>query len=111
MTDSQDNSHDNIDELFIYVKKNINDNTSIFYNDKTKFIDELKNKFKQTSNELSAVIQVVSQDSFNLVGLQRLEYMINMSKKVKDNNMTEHDASVAVGQRLVDDIVKPQLDE
>ena len=32
-------------------------------------------------------------------------------RKRKDNNMTEHDASVAVGQRLVDDIVKPQLDE
>ena len=32
-----------------------------------------------------------------------------MAEKVKNKDIQEHDASVAVGQRLVDDIVKPQL--
>ena len=34
-----------------------------------------------------------------------------MAKRVEDKDIAEHDASVAVGQRLVDDIVKPQLNK
>ena len=37
--------------------------------------------------------------------------MVNMAKQVKDNNISEHEASKQVGQILVDDIVKPQLDK
>lgn len=39
----------------------------------------------------------------------RLKYMLEMSVKVKNNELTQHDADVAIGQRLVDDIVKPQI--
>ena len=42
--------------------------------------------------------------------MQRLKYMIDMARRVQKKDIAEHDASVAVGQRLVDDIVKPQLD-
>ena len=45
------------------------------------------------------------------IDIDRLEFMFNMSQKVKDNKVSEHNASVEVGQRLVDDIVKPQLKE
>ena len=44
-------------------------------------------------------------------GVIRLEYMINMAEKVENKEMKEHDASVAVGQVLVDDIVKPSLEK
>ena len=39
----------------------------------------------------------------------RLKYMLEMSVKVKNNEVTQHNADIAVGQRLVDDIVKPQI--
>ena len=32
-----------------------------------------------------------------------------MIKQVKSNSISEHDASVKVGQRLVDEYVKPKL--
>lgn len=34
-----------------------------------------------------------------------LEYVLNMSEKVKKNNMSQHDASVEVGQKLFDKYV------
>ena len=37
--------------------------------------------------------------------------MLNMAVKVDENKVPEHDASVAVGQRLVDEIVKPQISQ
>ena len=106
-----DKFKDTIEDLLVFLKENMSNKESLFYVNKSEFLKNIRNHFKNTSDNLSAIIQVISQDSFNLEGLGRLEYMINMSKKVKENDMTEHDASVAVGQRLVDDIVKPQLDK
>ena len=37
--------------------------------------------------------------------------MLNLANKVKNNVLSEHQASVQVGQILVDDIVKPQMDK
>lgn len=106
-----DKYNDNVDDLMTFLKDIMSNKESIFYSNKSKLLNDINSHFKNTSESLSAIIQVISQDSFNLEGLKRLEYMISMSKKVKENNMTEHDASVAVGQRLVDDIVKPQLEK
>ena len=41
----------------------------------------------------------------------RLSIMVNMAEQVKDNKISEHEASKHVGQILVDEIVKPQLDK
>lgn len=41
--------------------------------------------------------------------LDRLKYMLSMADKIDNKEMTEHDASVEVGQMLVDDFVKPSL--
>ena len=106
-----DKFKDTIEDLLAFLKENMSNKESLFYVDKAKFLKNIREHFKNTSENLAAIVQVISQDSFNIEGLGRLEYMINMSKKVKENDMTEHDASVAVGQRLVDDIVKPQLNK
>ena len=37
--------------------------------------------------------------------------MVNMAKKVNNDDISEFEASKQVGQILVDEIVKPQLDE
>ena len=37
--------------------------------------------------------------------------MVSMAAKVRNNEISEHDASVKVGQVLVDEIVKPQLEK
>ena len=105
-----ENENDNVYELLSHLKTEMNNKNSLFYSNKEEFKNNIEKLFVNTSNELCAVIQVISQPAFDMHGLQRLEYMIKMSDELKKKKITEHDASVAVGQRLVDDIVKPQLD-
>ncbi len=42
---------------------------------------------------------------------KRLTYMISMLKNIEQNKMTQHIASVNVGQKLYNDFVKPTIDE
>jgi hypothetical protein len=41
--------------------------------------------------------------------LAHLEYMVVQWRKIKDGALTQHDASVQVGARLVDTFIKPVL--
>ena len=43
--------------------------------------------------------------------LPRLEFMLKMIGEIKNNKVSKHEASVVVGQELVDNIVKPNLPE
>jgi hypothetical protein len=43
--------------------------------------------------------------------LETLYYMIDMLEKIQKNQMTEHVASVSVGQKLFDSYVKPVVGE
>ena len=43
--------------------------------------------------------------------IKQFEYMIRMSNKVKQNKTTQHQASLEVGQQLVDKYVKPSLEK
>lgn len=99
----------NLDNLLNQIKKSLQDNNSDFYLNRQNYIKNLKETFKEENSKFSAIFTVLEQPQFNLESLKRLEYMINMSKEVNKKEITEHDASVKVGQRLVDDIVKPQL--
>ena len=42
--------------------------------------------------------------------LQQFEMMIGMIQKVRDNKVSEQEASVEFGQKMVDKYVKPKLD-
>ena len=41
--------------------------------------------------------------------ISRLEFMLKMIQDIKKKKVTKHEASVVVGQELVDNIVKPEL--
>ena len=41
--------------------------------------------------------------------LKNLSHMVGLASKVKSKKLTQHDASVKIGQTLVDKFVKPQL--
>ena len=43
--------------------------------------------------------------------LPRLEFMLKMIGEIEKNKVSRHEASVVVGQELVDNIVKPNLPE
>ena len=43
--------------------------------------------------------------------LNRLKFMLDNIIKIQSKDMTEHDASVKVGEQLVNDFVKPDLEK
>tara|TARA_B110000208_G_C11638766_1_gene383631 strand:+ start:573 stop:881 length:309 start_codon:yes stop_codon:yes gene_type:complete len=55
-----------------------------------------------------AIFNIAVGESYDF---ERLRKMLDLAEKVKTNEVSEHDASVEVGQILVDDIVKPQLNK
>ena len=41
--------------------------------------------------------------------LEKFKWMMNMQKSVQNNQISQHNASIEVGERLVDEHVKPKL--
>jgi hypothetical protein len=79
----------------------INDNKSL-----DDFNNEIDIKYIKLKKEKEKIFELCKSGSMDL---ERLTYMINMAKQVQNNSITEYDASVKVGTRLVDEFVKPQL--
>jgi len=75
---------------------------------KHDFTNQMKKEFNELYEAMTSVFNISLSDSYDY---NRLKYMFNMSNKVKNNDISEHDASVAVGQVLVDKIVKPQIEK
>lgn len=72
------------------------------------FIDIMKIKYKYLFENHESIFKICTSKSYDS---NRLKFMLTMSNKVKNNELSEHDASVKVGQELVHNIVKPQLDK
>jgi len=71
------------------------------------FKQTMKIKYQDFFNKFEALFNMCFSKNYDYT---RIEYMVNMSHRVFKNEITEHNASVAVGQLLVNEIVKPQLD-
>ena len=72
--------------------------------------DQLKNTLEKKYPDFSLRYRSIFYSTLeNKMDLTTLEYMVNMAQQVKNKNKTQHDASVEVGQKLVDDFVRPVL--
>jgi len=75
-------------------------------------IDAIRNSIIQNKEEYFATIYPSFKDKYpvlfkmactnNDMDISTLEYMLDMLQKIKDNNMTQYDASADVGQKLYD---------
>ena len=74
---------------------------------KEQFKNNMAPKYKFLVDNYDAIFKIACGDNYNHI---RLKYMLRIASKVQKGDMEEKDASVAVGQILVDEIVKPQLD-
>ena len=97
-------------EMIKNFREDFENKESLYYTDKNEYQNYLNNKFPNVKENYPAIITILTGKEFNETYFDRLDFMLNMAEKVENKDMVEHDASVAVGQRLVDDIVKPQLE-
>jgi len=82
---------------------------SLWNTNRNEYINNIKKDHLELVNTYNSIFNIVFNVNFSSDDMERLTYMIKMAEKVQSKSITEHDASVKVGQRLVDDIVKPQL--
>jgi hypothetical protein len=68
---------------------------------------EQNSKYSVITKNYKSMLKIIFSDKYDK---QRLEYMIRLASRVHKGEVEEKTASVAVGQVLVDQIVKPQLD-
>ena len=64
----------------------------------------VREEFRDFGMSYPAIFENIMQGTLDM---KQFNYMINMAKKVKSNEKSQHDASVEVGQKLVDKYVKP----
>ena len=88
-----------------------------------KYIKDNKKKRRKNIEEFDKEIKVVYQDFYlkypalfskiidGSLEKNQFNFMLNMMGKVKNEELSDHDASVQVGQVLVDKYVKPLIDE
>jgi hypothetical protein len=72
--------------------------------DKTEYY---KTKYSSFEKEYPILFKVCCDPNSDIA---QLRFMISMLKNIQSNQMTEHVASVNVGQTLFDRYVKPNLD-
>jgi len=98
-----------------------NTNVDKIWEEAQKIIElKKKNKLTQESfeNEMALecdylntkfpfIFKMVCGDNADL---KKLKFMLENITSIKNNRISEHDASVKVGQLLVDEYVKPKLD-
>jgi hypothetical protein len=65
-------------------------------------------KYKEICKKYTSMIPIICSNNYDQ---ERLEYMIRLSDRVRRGEIEEKTASIAVGQRLVDEIVKPQINK
>jgi hypothetical protein len=71
--------------------------------DKTNFF---VTKYPLLANTYPTIFSKACEPHFDLA---KFSWMLNMANNVRDNQISQHDASVQVGEKLVDEHVKPLL--
>ena len=90
------------------IKTLMNEQADILKNDE-KYFDELVNKeCDDFAEKYPTIYMKIKNDSLND---EQFGFMLDMLSRVKNNDMTQHNASVAVGERLVNEFVMPALEK
>jgi enolase len=92
-------------ELKVAITDIIMNNTEEFSNEKNK-IKYYIEKYPKLSNEYPMIFKKACEPNFDF---SKFVWMTNMVHDINKNEITQHDASVKVGERLVDEYVKPLI--
>ena len=71
-------------------------------------VDDIKSCFPEFAEQYPSLLEMLTRPSG--YDERSLSMMINMLDKMGSNTKTQHEASIQVGQHLINTYVKPQLD-
>ena len=101
------------DKLLIEIKalnsecKDFNKNKGSYKDMSQKEFDlKMKQKYSNIQNNYNSIFQ---QCLNNTMDIEMISFMINKAKEIKKNKVSNYDASVKVGEKLVEKFIKPNL--
>jgi hypothetical protein len=65
-----------------------------------------RKRYPEFAENYPMLFEMSSQNDFDI---KRLQFMLHMRDKVNESNVSQHDASAAVGQMLFNDYVKDKI--
>ena len=74
--------------------------------DFNEFHQQMSDTYSKFREKYPTIFEKVLENSLDM---ERFNFMLSMANKIDSKEMTNHDASVKVGERLVDEFVKPNL--
>ena len=103
----------NYDKLLVDIKNLHKDCKD--YSNKKKYNDLSQKEFEERMIQEYSYIKnnfdsIYTQCLSGHMDLNVITYMINQAKQIQKNKLSNHDASVNVGQKLVDTFIKPKLE-
>lgn len=94
---------DMMNKIYLYNTKKLYNNLN-----PNEFVEKLKKDFKQLEDNFPSIFEKVLSGTLEY---DRLEFMLKMIGEVRTQKLSKHEASVVVGQELVNNIVKPGLED
>ena len=94
---------DMINKINLYNSKKLYSNLN-----PGEFVEKLKKDYNKLEDNFPSIFEKVLSGTLEY---ERLEFMLKMLGEVKTQKLSKHEASVVVGQELVNNIVKPSLEE
>ena len=97
----------NVDKIWTSVNE-IYDSKLLNKLPQEKFVDKMSMEHDYLYSNFPNLFKMACSD---LCDLERIRFMLDNIVNIQTKKMTEHDASVKVGENLVNDFVKPQLEK
>lgn len=72
-----------------------------------EFVEKMSIKYKFLKDNCNTIFEQCINGQMDL---DILSYMVNQAKNIENKKISNHNASVNVGQKLVDKLIKPNLD-
>ncbi len=94
---------DMINKINLYNSKKLYSNLN-----PGEFVEKLKKDYNKLEDNFPSIFEKVLSGTLEY---ERLEFMLKMLGEVKTQKLSKHEASVVVGQELVNNIVKPSLEK
>jgi len=73
--------------------------------------NELENYFWDNHSDIMNDYPFLVTQIINAADRKMLDYMIQTLTKIENGNQEQNDADVEIGQKIVDDYIKPQLNK
>jgi hypothetical protein len=80
-------------------------------NKKVTDSNEMENYFWDNHSDIMNSYPFLVTQIINSADRKMLDYMIQTLSKIENGNQEQADADVEIGQKIVDDYIKPQLDK